>query len=268
MVKTVLGALSVVAAIAPNDKVAFDAEDALQRSYAAYAAGVTAYSRQRTRSSSRTSELRATEYRHVRTYFEPRQPPKCCSRWHCSMIESEYNDELQDQRVERDGDLDGEPGSSRPTTSEDSGARDLPGGGQAARSTPSRAPATAPRASPGWYPRCSTPGRPGWRASSRRRTEATAAGTENVRSVSPCHQGHGHRTSASYPSGQRKQPVSAKCTAIWCATPSGDTSCRRLFQRHPKEHGGRRDRAPHHHVRPYGRTRRSGPPRFRYAVPE
>ena len=84
MLKTVVAALSVVVALAPNDKAAFDAEDALQRSSAAYAA-LTGYADSGT-VVEQTSGF-ADKYA-FRTYFT-RQPRNLLLDF--SMIESEYN---------------------------------------------------------------------------------------------------------------------------------------------------------------------------------
>jgi hypothetical protein len=83
MLKTVLGAVSVVVALAPHHKAAFDAEDALKRSHAAYAA-LTAYA------DSGTVVVQTSGFADkyaFRTYFT-RQPRNLLLDF--SMIESEY----------------------------------------------------------------------------------------------------------------------------------------------------------------------------------
>jgi len=85
MLKTLLAALSVVLAPAPNRDATFDAEDALKRSYAAYAA-LTTYA------DSGTVEVQTSGFvdRYVfRTYFT-RQPRNLFLGFR--YVESEYND--------------------------------------------------------------------------------------------------------------------------------------------------------------------------------
>lgn len=250
MLKTVLGALSVVAAIAPNDKVAFDAEDTLQRSYAAYAA-LTAYADSGT-VVEQTSGF-ADKYA-FRTYFT-RQPRNLLLDF--SMIESEYNNGYR---------IKGSSGTviwmengllqTYNTKTQEHETYPEEGGRQvdALKSASYGTKGVSELVPSLLYTKA------GMASVLQATEEATAAGTENV-DGSPCLKVMGIERWR-YPSGQ---VTGVRQVTIWIDAKS--YLIRRLFQDTPKNMSGgviaRRTTT----FRPYANPS-IGATRFRYAVPE